>query len=249
MTIERILYRGVFTAFLFLPFGAAMGTEAGYGVRSFAERESQLSSEWAIFSLATQRNDYATAYNIIRPLAEAGDARAQYFVGSFFDMGFGVPEDIREALRWYHLAANQGYPAAQTSLGLTYYTGDRVTQDYGQARTWFLRAAAQDEADAQYFLGRIFENGEGVQKNNEAALRWYLRSANHGNAGAQYRAGALYGIGEGVERNNVQAYMWLTLSAAQGYSNAVEVRDALRQFMTPTEIAEASLLALKWRPQ
>ncbi len=40
-----------------------------------------------------------------------------------------------EAVRWYRLAAEQGYVSAQTNLGVMYATGEGVTQDpAGMAR-------------------------------------------------------------------------------------------------------------------
>ena len=44
-----------------------------------------------------------------RVQAEAGDASAQYILGLMYANGFGVPEDDDEAVRWYRMAAEQGY--------------------------------------------------------------------------------------------------------------------------------------------
>ena len=45
----------------------------------------------------------------LRTLAEQGDAAAQFNLGFRYDYGWGVPEDDAEAVRWYRLAADQGY--------------------------------------------------------------------------------------------------------------------------------------------
>ena len=42
---------------------------------------------------AMRRRDYATAVRLVRPLAEQGDANAQYNLGVFYDNGLGVPQD------------------------------------------------------------------------------------------------------------------------------------------------------------
>ena len=42
---------------------------------------------------ALKRRDYATALRFIRPLAEQGDANAQYNLGVLYDNGLGVPQD------------------------------------------------------------------------------------------------------------------------------------------------------------
>jgi len=57
---------------------------------------------------AMKRRDYKTALRLIRPLAEQGDANAQYNLGVFYDNGLGVPQDRIRAYMWLSLAAMQG---------------------------------------------------------------------------------------------------------------------------------------------
>jgi len=47
-----------------------------------------------------------------------------------------VAQDFTEAMRWYRLAADQGYAYvnAQSSVGLMYLQGQDVTQNHGEAR-------------------------------------------------------------------------------------------------------------------
>ena len=59
--------------------------------------------------------DYATALGEFRPLAESGHAIAQFNLGVLYDKGLGVPQDFDIALKWYTLAADQGYAGAQTA--------------------------------------------------------------------------------------------------------------------------------------
>ena len=48
--------------------------------------------------------------------AEAGDANAQNLLGVMYDVGFGVQEDDKEAVKWYRKAAAQGNKQAQKEL-------------------------------------------------------------------------------------------------------------------------------------
>ena len=41
-------------------------------------------------------------------LAQQGDALAQAYIALMYDLGVGVPEDKKEALKWYRKAAEQG---------------------------------------------------------------------------------------------------------------------------------------------
>ena len=63
---------------------------------------------------AIKRRDYATAVRLIRPLAEQGDANAQYNLGVLYDNGLGVPQDRVRAYMWLNLAAMQGRESAAT---------------------------------------------------------------------------------------------------------------------------------------
>jgi TPR repeat protein len=45
-------------------------------------------------------------------MAEQGDAPAQYMLGNMYINGRGVPQDDKEALKWYRIAAGQGHALA-----------------------------------------------------------------------------------------------------------------------------------------
>ena len=64
------------------------------------------------------------------PAAEQGLARAQLNLGFMYANGRGVPEDDREAVKWYRAAAEQGHASAQGALGDLYYLGRGVPEDY-----------------------------------------------------------------------------------------------------------------------
>ena len=85
----------------------------------------------------------ATALRLWRPLAEQGDADAQYSLGVTYANGRGVPQDYAEAVRWYRKAADQGLASAQNNLGLMYDNGQGVPQDYAEAVKWYNLAAAR----------------------------------------------------------------------------------------------------------
>src|SRR5450631_3532210 len=64
------------------------------------------------------------------PLAEHGDAEAQYYVARIYANGMsGVTVDYAQAAHWYGLAAAQGYSAAQQELGYMYEQGLGVEKD------------------------------------------------------------------------------------------------------------------------
>ncbi len=100
---------------------------------------------WAGFDVgvaAYDRGDYATALREWRPLAEQGDANAQYNLGLMYRKGQGVSQDDAEAVGWWRKAAEQGNANAQYNLGLMYRKGQGVPQDEAQAYMWFKLASS-----------------------------------------------------------------------------------------------------------
>ena len=98
--------------------------------------------------VAYDKRDYRTALDLISPLAEQGNADAQFMLGRMYDSGHGVPKDYAAAVAWWRRAANQGNTQAQVNLGYMYRLGQGVPQDYGHAHMWFNLAAAQNNANA-----------------------------------------------------------------------------------------------------
>jgi TPR repeat protein len=87
---------------------------------------------------ALKRRDYATALRLIRPLAEQGDASAQYNLGVFYDNGLAVPQDKVRAYMWFNLSAAQGSEgaAAFRDLIARRMTPAQIAEAQKLAREW-----------------------------------------------------------------------------------------------------------------
>jgi TPR repeat protein len=87
---------------------------------------------------AMKRHDYKTALRLIRPLAEQGDANAQYNLGVFYDNGLGVPQDRIRAYMWLSLAAMQGRDraAAFRDLVARLMTPGQLAEAQKLSREW-----------------------------------------------------------------------------------------------------------------
>lgn len=143
----------------------------------------QSGSAWAGFDegvAAWERSDYAAALREFRPLAEQGNAVAQFGLGLMYAHGLGVPQDHREAVKWYRLAADQGDAGAQFGLGWMYAEGLGVSQDNREAAKWYRRAAEQGFAAAQVNLGWMYGNGRGIPQDFVQAHLWFNLAATQG---------------------------------------------------------------------
>lgn len=193
-------------------------------------------SSWAGFDegmAAENKGDHATALKEWQPLAEQGDARAQFNLGFLYAKGYGVSKDEAIAVKWYTKAAEQGYRSAQFFLGMMYSDGNGVPKDQVMAVKWYKKAAEQGLKDAQSTLGSMYQLGWGVQKNDAEALKWYIKAAEQGdtdsqksiykmaaiykNPDAQNQLGMVYQEGWwGYSKDNAEAVKWFTLAAKQG---------------------------------
>src|SRR5215471_14041055 len=98
---------------------------------------------------AWQRADYWAAVEIWRPLAERGDADAQFNLGQAYRLGRGVPISLAAAKIWFERAARTGHLDAQTTLGLLLFRNG----DQAQGLTWLKQAAEKGEPRAMLVYG------------------------------------------------------------------------------------------------
>jgi uncharacterized protein len=169
---------------------------------------------------AFQKTDYAKALRLARPLAEAGDARAEAVLGSAYYRGRGVPQSDSEAAKWFRLAADKGNAVARFTLGVMYGEGRGVPQDFAEAARWYRRAAEQGDAQAQYNLGLAYARGEGVTQNAVEAHMWFNLAA------ARFPA-----------------------NDTRNRTAAVKNRDTIAGELSADQLAEAQKRAREWKPQ
>lgn len=194
---------------------------------------------------------YEKAKRILEPLAEAGDAEAQYWIGVMYAHGRGYPPVCRQAIRWYERAAAQGHPLATFNVGFMLYhgwgadpSGCRFTSDAARAAPWLKKAAEMNVPRAQYLIGHIYETGNGLPRSMDEAFLWIEKAANAGLSEAQFDLGLMYARAG----NRKDAYTWFFLLAERGYPGARQNADVLAKNMTPGDVYEAERRALYWTP-
>ncbi len=129
---------------------------------------------------AYQQGDVATAIELWRPLAEQGDAEAQFALGTLYYSGVGVPVNHTESSYWFHLAAEQDYAPAQYNLGNAYKRGEGVRRNDKMAVRWWQRAAQLGFAAAQFNLASAYRDGAGIDKDPGQAMVLYRLAAKNG---------------------------------------------------------------------
>lgn len=136
---------------------------------------------------AYQRQDYDLAYRLALPAAQAGDANAQYLLGTQLWRGRGVIRNDPEAAQWFARAAEQDHSDAMTDLAAMYRLGEGVEKDTRRAFALSLKAAETGNATAQFAVGQAYQLGTGVIKNTIHA-RYWLERADAAEAAASWAA-------------------------------------------------------------
>lgn|GEM_PF-154924 len=104
--------------------------------------------------VAYDRANYSTALKIWLPMAQAGDATAQTYVGEIYEKGLGLTPDYEVAAHWYRLAAEQKFSRAQINLGHLYEKGLGVAPDQQKALNLY-RLASGIEGDSLLFASTL----------------------------------------------------------------------------------------------
>ena len=157
----------------------------------------------------------------LRPLAEQGDAGAQFQIGTKYLAGRWIRKDTAEGLRWLRASAEQGFTKAQLHLG-TYYAD--AENDDPAALAWFRRAAEnaseRDGAIAARKAGVILSSDAGT---SSEAVRYFRRAAERSDPQAQVLLGTMYLDGRGVTKSSADGLKWIEQAATANYVLAKHV--------------------------
>jgi cell division septation protein DedD len=130
---------------------------------------------------AWRAGNYEAAIREWRPLADRGDADAQFNLGQAYRLGRGVPTNLPLALEWFEKAARQGHGQAEANLGLSLFQNNQRER----AMPWLRRAAERGDPRAQYYLGTAHFNGDLVATDWPRAYALMRRAAEQGLPQAQ----------------------------------------------------------------
>lgn len=181
-----------------------------------AERNSKLRSLrdtvrrfWEAKTREEKKQLRQQVWTVGEPLAEAGDASAQYTLGF-------LSHDEKKRIEWFARAARQGHAGAQERLGSHYDRTDAQNpEDTRLAAYWYEKAAEQGIASAQVRIGICYMEGKGVERDPTKGFRWYLRAAENdpeGNTAAKVLIGKAYTDGQGTEVDYATAVKWFLRS-------------------------------------
>lgn len=108
---------------------------------------------------AYDKGEWMNAIMNLRPLAEAGDARASVLLGNMYLDGHGVAEDAVEAFGLYRKAALANNTDGMVALATLYLTGKGTETNIPVARGWYERAARLGNQTGAFIYAIQLVNG------------------------------------------------------------------------------------------
>lgn len=205
-------------------FALMLGISMGASAQDQSERYERLKADAArgdaeamyrlgeMYYLGSQarrggpERDTQRGVELFRPLAEAGHARAQWRLGSAYEMGSGVERDAEIAYRLYTESAAQGFIHAKQTLGKLYIDGRGTAPDYDRAYTLLREAAEADVVRAMVDLARLYQDPDrGPMHDPSRAVHWLRISAEENQPTGVRGLSEAYLNGIGVERDPVEA--------------------------------------------
>jgi uncharacterized protein len=190
-------------------------------------------------------HDPEKAVELWLPVAEAGDARAQWRLGWAYETGSGVPDrDQEEAFRWYSAAAAQDFALAFQPLGRMNLDGRGTDPDPVRAYELFTKGAEAGQTRAMNDLARMYrDEGRGPVHDPERSVDWYRLSAEQDDSNGVQGLAHAYLHGIGVERDPIAALrVHVEFENRSGREQTNAMLRILAE-MTPEEIARVDAVA------
>lgn len=119
--------------------------------------------------------NYQLAAKTLRPLAEQGNAEAQFLAAQLFENGLGVVKSLQQCNKYMSLSANQGfYPAVQYLVEKAMQTNEAKAALTAKKYCDKFPGLCDSEIGAR--LARAYSNGTGVPKDVYKAMNMLVNS-------------------------------------------------------------------------
>lgn len=216
-----------------------------------AKRSLELGNEAAKIKLGEIQEDeklMKEGFNVLKKKVDSGDMHYANSLGYAYEFEIGTSLNIKEAMKYYEMAAKQNNAIGMTNLADLYIQENKLKKakpllvkaaekEYGYAQYllamnffyykhennkealhWLERAAGNDEPYALYQLGLYYSEANDLAK----AIKYYQRAAELNHADAALELGYIYGEGFGVEQDDNKALFYLKKAAESGNQEAIE---------------------------
>lgn len=216
-----------------------------------AKRSLELGNEAAKIKLGEIQEDeklMKEGFNALKKKVDSGDMHYVNSLGYAYEFGIGTSLSIKEAMKYYEMAAKQNNTLGMTNLADLYIQEDKLKKakpllvkaaekEHGYAQYllamnffyykqennkealyWLEKSASNDEPEALYQLGLYYAEKADLAK----AIKYYQRAAELNNAEAALELYYIYGEGFGVEQDEDKALFFLKRAAESGNQEVLD---------------------------
>jgi len=216
-----------------------------------AKRSLELGNEAAKIKLGEIQEDeklMKEGFNALKNKVDSGDMHYANSLGYAYEFGIGTSLSIKEAMKYYEMAAKQNNALGMTNLADLYIQEDKLKKakpllvkaaekEHGYAQYllamnffyykqennkealyWLEKSASNDEPEALYQLGLYYAEKADLAK----AIKYYQRAAELNNAEAALELYYIYGEGFGVEQDEDKALFFLKKAAESGNQEVLD---------------------------
>ena len=216
-----------------------------------AKRSLELGNEAAKIKLGEIQEDeklMKEGFNALKKKVDSGDMHYANSLGYAYEFGIGTSLNIKEAMKYYEMAAKQNNAIGMTNLADLYIQENKLKKakpllvkaaekEYGYAQYllamnffdlysennkealfWLEKAANNDEPEALFQLGVYYSEGNDLAK----SIKYYQRAAELNHADAALELSYIYDEGAIVEQDDDKALFFLKKSAELGNQEAIE---------------------------
>jgi TPR repeat protein len=155
---------------------------------------------------------------MLRGLADGGNAYIMFRLGRMHATGAGVQRDDLEAVRWYRKGAAAGNLSATTALALMLIEGRGANKDTAEGIRLLRAAVDKGSPEAMHSLGLATLEGRLVSKDPLEAVRLFTAAGDAGYAPAMVDVGLMYDNANGVPQDYNKAAQWYRKAADLGNS-------------------------------
>lgn len=237
-----------------------LGNEAAKIILGKIQKDEKLRKEGNTLELGNEvtkikigeTQEYETlmkeGFNALKKKVDSGDMHYADSLGYAYEFGIGTSFSIKEAMKYYEMAAKQNNTAGMTNLANLYLRENKLKKtkpllvkaaekEYGYAQYllavnffyykhennkealhWLERAASNDEPYALYQLGLYYAEKADLAK----SIQYYQRAAELNSGDALLELYYIYGEGIGVEQDDDKALFFLKKVAELGNQEAIE---------------------------
>ena len=180
-----------------------------------AKRSLELGNEAAKIKLGEIQEDeklMKEGFNALKKKVDSGDMHYANSLGYAYEFGIGTSLSIKEAMKYYEMAAKQN-----NALGMMNLADLNIQEDtLKKAKPLLVKAAKKEYGYAQYLLAMNFFDL--YSENNKGALFWLERAANNDEPEALYQLGVYYS--EGGEADLAKSIKYYQRAAELNHADA-----------------------------